>query len=107
MNTDNDQLDIDNLSEVLTELQNEMQSVKGDVEKLRLAKLIDKLELWRNELNHLKQDVHQLQQDIAQVKGPIKTKKTHYKQSEYSKLQKMLRSIHVSDNSSVQSHNRK
>ncbi|WP_163583355.1 hypothetical protein [Gracilibacillus saliphilus] len=93
MNEKNDQLDIENLNEVLAELQQEVQSIKGDVEKLRIAKLIDRLELFINEMNGVKQDVDQLQQGLTQLRTPTTSKKTNYQPSEYSKLQRMLQSV--------------
>ncbi len=93
MNEYKDKLDIENLSEVLTELQKEVQSIKGDVEKLRIAKLIDRLELFIKEMNDAKQDIHQLQQGLEQIKTPETSRSTQYKQSEYSRLQKMLQTV--------------
>ncbi len=108
MNENNDQLDIENLSEVLTELQQEVQSIKGDVEKLRIAKLIDKLELFINEMHGVKQDMHQLQQGLAQMKRPATSKKNYNQPSEFSKLQKMLQSVQKDSTASIQNNtNRK
>ncbi|WP_208592355.1 hypothetical protein [Gracilibacillus suaedae] len=93
MNEKNDQLDIESLSEVLVELQQEVQSIKGDVEKLRIAKLIDRLELFINEMNGVKQNVDQLQKGLTEMRKPATSKKTNYQSSEYSKLQRMLQSV--------------
>ena len=101
MNEKSDQLDIENLNEVLAELQQEVQSIKGDVEKLRIAKLIDRLELFINEMNGVKQDVDQLQQGLTEMRKPVTSKKNKYQPSEYSKLQRMLQSVQTNSSNNT------
>ncbi|MGP4041670.1 hypothetical protein ACTWP4_17450 [Gracilibacillus sp. D59] len=108
MNKKNDHLNIQNLSEMLVELQNEVQSIKGDEEKLRFANLIDKLELFISEMNDVTQDVHHLQKRFAQMKRPVTSLKAHYQPSEYSKLQRMFQSVQKDSSASMQNNtNRK
>jgi len=97
MNIDRQDLEIENLTEVLYQLQQEILAIKNDVEKLKLTSLIEKMHLFiektEDQLNNVKHDMEIQKQDITQLKQAIPSARQQRRPSEYRQLKSMLQSV--------------
>ncbi|SHN07203.1 hypothetical protein [Gracilibacillus kekensis] len=95
MSEENHELDMNNLLEVVSELQQEVRLIKDEIEKLKMKTLIDKLHVFientEEQFGNIKKDIDTQKQDIEQIKQS-QTKNVSRRPSEYRQLQKMLQS---------------
>ncbi|GAE92689.1 hypothetical protein JCM21714_1700 [Gracilibacillus boraciitolerans JCM 21714] len=96
MREEKSELDIDNLTGIVSELQQEVQLIKNEVGKLRLNTLIEKLHVFiensEEQFKNMKQDIYTQKQDIEQLKQSL-PKNLSRRPSEFRQLQKMLQSV--------------
>ncbi|WP_058307188.1 hypothetical protein [Gracilibacillus massiliensis] len=95
MSEEQQELDINHLTEVVSDLQQEIRLIKNEIEKLKLTTLIDKLHLFientEEQFENLNTDIDRQKQELQQLKQSL-TKSTPRRPSEYRQLQNMLQS---------------